>query len=66
MNLPGLRKLRTMRGLDEVNFYGCPTVEALIKADMLKPKPKPKKKRIGGTKRKAEGDSEGGKKSIRR
>ncbi|KAI6834356.1 hypothetical protein KC340_g6060 [Hortaea werneckii] len=66
MNLPGLRKLRTMRGLDEVNFYGCPTVEALIKADMLKPKPKPKKKRTGGTKRKAAGESEGGKKSIRR
>ncbi|KAI7176760.1 hypothetical protein KC316_g3206 [Hortaea werneckii] len=66
MNIPGMRKLRTMRGLEEVNFYGCPTVEALIKADMLKPKPKPKKKGMGGRKRKAEGDSEGGKKSIRR
>ncbi|KAI7011502.1 hypothetical protein KC318_g5150, partial [Hortaea werneckii] len=58
MNIPGLRKLRTMRGLEEVHFYGCPTVEALIKADMLKPKPKPKKKGMGGRKRKAEGDSE--------
>ncbi|KAI6842993.1 hypothetical protein KC340_g11703 [Hortaea werneckii] len=66
MNIPGLRRLRTMRGLEEVNFYGCPTVEALIKADMLKPKPKPKQKRTGGTKRKAEGENEGGKKSIRR
>ncbi|KAI7199260.1 hypothetical protein KC343_g5628 [Hortaea werneckii] len=66
MNIPGLRKLRTMRGLEEVNFYGCRTVEALIKADMLKPKPKPKKKGTGGTKRKGEGESEGGKKSIRR
>ncbi|KAI6886704.1 hypothetical protein KC363_g3885 [Hortaea werneckii] len=66
MNMPGLRKLRMMRGLEEVNFYGCPTVEALIKADMLKPKPKPKKKQTGGTKRKAEDEIEGGKKSIRR
>ncbi|KAI7286101.1 hypothetical protein KC345_g1293 [Hortaea werneckii] len=66
LNIPGMRKLRAMRGLEEVNFYGCPTVEALVKADMLKPKPKPKQKRMGGTKRKAEGDSEGGKKSIRR
>ncbi|KAI7199354.1 hypothetical protein KC343_g8335 [Hortaea werneckii] len=66
MNIPGMRKLRAMRGLEEVNFYGCPTVEALIKADMLKPKPKPKQKRTGGTKRKAEGESEGGKKSSRR
>ncbi|KAI7487071.1 hypothetical protein KC351_g2881 [Hortaea werneckii] len=60
------KKLRTMRGLEEVNFYGCPTVEALIKADMLKPKPKPKQKRTGGKKRKAEGEREGAKKSIRR
>ncbi|KAI6800869.1 hypothetical protein KC361_g2099 [Hortaea werneckii] len=66
INMPGLRKLRMMRGLEEVNFYGCPTVEALIKADMLKPKPKPKKKQTGGTKRKAEDEIEGGKKSIRR
>ncbi|KAI7162141.1 hypothetical protein KC349_g2305 [Hortaea werneckii] len=66
MNIPGLRELRAMRGLQEVNFYNCPTVEALIKADMLKPKPRPKKKETGGTKRKAEGESEGGKKSIRR
>ncbi|GAB1743895.1 hypothetical protein NU219Hw_g946t1 [Hortaea werneckii] len=66
MNIPGLRKLRTMRGLEDVNFYGCPTVEALIKADMLKPKPQPKKKGTGDTKRKAEGENEGGKKSIRR
>lgn len=66
LNLPGLRRLRTMRGLEEVNFHECPTVEALIKADMLKPTPKPKKKGTSGTKRKAEGDGEGGKKSIRR
>lgn len=66
MNIPGLRKLRTMRGLEEVNFYGCPTVEALIKADMLKPKPKPKKKATDSTKRKTEGEGEGGKKIIRR
>ena len=37
--LPGLSVLRSIRGLEEVAFYGpCPTIEKICKADMLKPK----------------------------
>lgn len=37
-NMPGYGALRAIRGLDEVTFVGCPTLEKLLKADMEKPK----------------------------
>ena len=57
----GLPTLRKVRGLDEVYFHGCPTLEAVFKADMLKPKAIKKttvatgKKRAGGISNTAEG-----------
>jgi len=37
--VPGLRTLGKIRGLEEVIFHGCPTVERILKEGMLKPKP---------------------------
>ena len=41
MKLPGLGKLRNLRGLEKVTFLGCPTIEGILKDDMLKPKSEP-------------------------
>ena len=38
MNMAGLGTLHKFRGLTELNFRGCPTIEAAFKADMIKPK----------------------------
>ncbi|KAK4549700.1 hypothetical protein LTR36_005001 [Oleoguttula mirabilis] len=51
-NMPGLTTLGKIRGLEQVTFHGCPTLENLLKDDMLKPKPV-KKGAGGGKKRKA-------------
>ena len=40
--LPGLEKLRELRGLETVTFRGCPMLEALLKDDMFKPKTTPR------------------------
>ncbi|KAI7088688.1 hypothetical protein KC356_g3018 [Hortaea werneckii] len=38
-DLPGFQTLRALRGLKEVRFAGCPTVESLLREDMLTPQP---------------------------
>ncbi len=40
LDMPGIKELREVK-VDEVDFHGtCPIIEAAIKGDMLKPKPK--------------------------
>ncbi|KAI6886710.1 hypothetical protein KC363_g3886 [Hortaea werneckii] len=38
-DMPGFHILRALRGLTEVTFDGCPTVESLLREDMLTPQP---------------------------
>ncbi|KAK5127485.1 hypothetical protein LTR85_006824 [Meristemomyces frigidus] len=38
-NMPGLSTLGRVRGLEEVVFEGCPSIESMLKENMLKPKP---------------------------
>lgn len=40
-DIPGLKVLKSLRGLEEVTFHGpCPKVEEMLRESMLKPKPK--------------------------
>ncbi|KAK5127484.1 hypothetical protein LTR85_006823 [Meristemomyces frigidus] len=66
IGFPGVAGLAKIRGLDEVVFHGCPTIEAKLKDNMLKPKPVKKVGGGGGRKRKAaEGSGDAATKKIR-
>jgi hypothetical protein len=48
-NMPGYGVLAKIRGLKDVQFFACPTIEQLLKEVMLSPKEMGKKrKRAGG------------------
>ena len=38
LGVPNIKSLRKIRGLEDVRFIGCPTLEATYKAIMMKPK----------------------------
>lgn len=52
-SIPGYAALMKIKGLDEVVFVGCPTLESKLKAGMLEPRAPKKDRSAGGKKRKA-------------
>lgn len=64
-NMPGLKDLKAKRGLHEVTFHGeCPTIEAMLRADMLTPKPSKRIKNGRGGNGKCKAASEGDKGGV--
>ncbi|KAK5138281.1 hypothetical protein LTR08_003342 [Meristemomyces frigidus] len=53
---PWIDALGKIRGLEELKFFGCPTIEGLVKNNMLKPKPTEKVRGATLRKRKAGDD----------
>ncbi|KAK5697206.1 hypothetical protein LTR97_007341 [Elasticomyces elasticus] len=51
-NYPGLKQLRRIRGLSTLYMNGAPQIEALVRADMLSPKPTASTRSGSGRKRK--------------
>ncbi|KAK5689018.1 hypothetical protein LTS10_000998 [Elasticomyces elasticus] len=52
-NYPGLQHLRRVRGLSKLHMDGAPQIEALVRADMLSPRPTASTPSSSGHKRKA-------------